>query len=146
MIKGVQIRELKPIPDDRGWLMEILRSDWPQFAGFGQVYLTTVYPGVVKAWHMHKAQTDNMACVKGMVRLGLWDPETKEVMEIFMGERRPLLVTIPPGVYHGFQAIGPETAFIINVPDKLYNYEDPDEHRRPWDDPEIPFIWEIRNR
>jgi dTDP-4-dehydrorhamnose 3,5-epimerase-like enzyme len=46
MIDGVAFRELKPIPDERGLLMELMRSDWGIFEKFGQVYLTTVYPGV----------------------------------------------------------------------------------------------------
>jgi dTDP-4-dehydrorhamnose 3,5-epimerase len=63
-IDGVIIRNLRIIPDERGWLMEILRCDDPQFRKFGQVYLSTAYPGVVKAWHYHKKQTDNFTCLK----------------------------------------------------------------------------------
>ena len=73
MIEDVILRELKPIPDERGWLMELMRSDWDVFEKFGQVYLTTVYPGVVKAWHYHKKQTDHMICIKGMLKLVLYD-------------------------------------------------------------------------
>ena len=73
MIDGVVLRELKPIPDERGWLMELLRSDWDHLERFGQVCLTTVYPGVVKAWHYHKKQTDNITCIKGTLKLVLYD-------------------------------------------------------------------------
>ena len=48
MIDGVILKPLKTIPDERGFLMEILRKDDPFFKEFGQVYLTVVYPGVVK--------------------------------------------------------------------------------------------------
>ena len=58
MIEGVRIKRLSVHADERGFLMEILRSDDEVFERFGQVYLTTAYPGVVKAWHMHKKQTD----------------------------------------------------------------------------------------
>ena len=67
-IEGVSIHPLKVIPDERGRLMEIMRCDDNFFTQFGQVYLSTVYPGVVKAWHYHKVQVDCFTCVKGMVK------------------------------------------------------------------------------
>ena len=60
MIDGVQIKSLKFIPDERGRLMEILRCDDPMFSRFGQVYMTTTLPGVIKAWHYHRKQDDNI--------------------------------------------------------------------------------------
>ena len=73
MIEGVRLNELKPIPDERGRVMEILRADDELFEKFGQVYMTTAYPGVVKAWHYHKLQTDNMTVIKGMMKIALYD-------------------------------------------------------------------------
>ena len=149
MIKDVWVKELRVIPDDRGWLMEILRRDDEGFLGFGQVYMTTAYPGVVKAWHMHRRQWDMMACVRGTVRLALYDgredsPTKGQIDEFHMGELRPLLVRIPPGVYHGFLNVGTEVALIINVPTEPYDYREPDEVRLPPDDPRIPYAWERR--
>src|SRR5918996_551547 len=73
-IDGVKTKALRLIPDERGWLLEILRSDEPDlFTSFGQVYVSATYPGVVKAWHYHKKQVDNFACVAGMVQLVLID-------------------------------------------------------------------------
>ena len=146
MIDGVVLRELKPISDERGWLMELMRSDWEHFERFGQVYLTTVYPSVVKAWHYHKKQTDNMTCIKGMLKLVLYDsretsPTHKQLEEIFFGDRKPLLVKIPPLVHHGFKSIGGKTAYAINIPTELYDYKDPDEFRLPPDTKQIPYDW-----
>ena len=73
MIDGVMIKKLKVIADERGRLMEILRADDEMFTGFGQVYMTTAYPGVVKGWHYHKRQSDNMAVVRGMMKIVLYD-------------------------------------------------------------------------
>ncbi|MEK7290545.1 MAG: dTDP-4-dehydrorhamnose 3,5-epimerase family protein, partial [Planctomycetota bacterium] len=73
MIDGVKIKKLKVIPDERGRLMEILRNDDAIFLKFGQVYITTAYPGVVKAWHYHKIQTDHFAVVLGMMKVVLYD-------------------------------------------------------------------------
>ncbi len=77
MIKDVKTKNLKVIPDERGRLMEILRQDDSLFLKFGQVYMTTTYPEVVKAWHKHEKQTDNVACIQGMIKLVLYDPREK---------------------------------------------------------------------
>jgi dTDP-4-dehydrorhamnose 3,5-epimerase len=146
MIKGVKVKELKKIPDERGCLMEILRCDDEQFLNFGQVYMTSCYPGVVKGWHFHKLQTDNMCVVKGMAKIVLYDrredSETKgEINEFFMGERNPLLLRIPPEIAHGIKAIGTEEALVINVPDYPYNYDNPDDYRIPPHTKDIPYEW-----
>ncbi len=145
-IGGVSVKALKRIPDERGWLMEMLRSDDEIFSKFGQVYLTAVYPGVVKAWHFHKIQTDHFVCVQGMAKVVLYDsredsPTQGAVNEFFMGELNPILVRIPPLVYHGFKGISTGTAVILNVPTEVYRYEDPDEHRVPPHDGPVPYDW-----
>ena len=94
-IAGVKTKALRLIPDERGWLMEILRADDSElFARFGQVYVSATYPGVVKAWHYHKVQIDNFACVSGMVKLVLVDtrpgsPTEGAVNEFFVGDAEP---------------------------------------------------------
>ena len=148
MIDGVIVKQLRLIADERGWLLEILRSDWEQFQKFGQTYITAAYPHVVKAWHMHKNQTDNMACVKGMVKLVLFDgrdeSETKnEINEFVIGEKNPLLVKVPQRVWHGFKAISEEYALIVNIPTELYNYKEPDEYRLPPNTDKIPYDWKL---
>jgi len=148
MIDGVIVKQLRLIADERGWLLEILRSDWEQFQKFGQTYITAAYPHVVKAWHMHKKQTDNMACVKGMVKLVLFDgrdeSKTKnEINEFVIGEKNPLLVKVPQRVWHGFKAISEEYALIVNIPTELYNYKEPDEYRLPPNTDKIPYDWKL---
>ncbi len=146
MIEGVKIKNLRVIPDERGRLMEILRSDDELFIKFGQVYLSTTYPGVVKGWHMHKKQWDNVCCVHGMIKLVIYDgredsPTHGEINEFFIGVHNPKLVQIPPGIYHGWKCISQEEALVINIPTELYNYTEPDEYRLPPDASEIPYNW-----
>jgi dTDP-4-dehydrorhamnose 3,5-epimerase len=146
LIEGVVTRQLRLIADERGWLMEVLRSDWEAFKKFGQAYVTAAYPQVVKAWHMHKKQTDNMACIKGMVKLVLYDGRKgsktrEEINEFVIGEKNPMLIKVPPQVWHGFKTISEETALVMNVPTNLYNYEKPDEHRLPPNTTKVPYNW-----
>jgi dTDP-4-dehydrorhamnose 3,5-epimerase len=146
MIEGVQVRKLRLIPDERGFLLEMMRNDWPEFVKFGQAYVTAVYPGVVKGWHYHKIQTDHFVCIHGMAKVVLYDgregsPTHGEVNEFFMGPLNPIMLTIPQGVYHGFKGIHQEMTLIVNVPSELYDYQHPDEYRLPAHSTEIPYDW-----
>lgn len=151
VIDGVKIKKLKPIPDERGRLMEILRSDDDLFLRFGQVYITTAYPGVVKAWHYHKKQTDNFAVVHGMMKIVLYDsrkdsPSNGQINEFFAGTLNPLLIQIPPMVIHGFKCIGEHESMVINCPTEVYNYTNPDEYRIDPHSKDIPYSWDRKDR
>jgi dTDP-4-dehydrorhamnose 3,5-epimerase len=145
-IAGVKTKPLRLIPDERGWLMEILRQDEHElFQGFGQVYVSATYPGVVKAWHYHEKQVDNFACIAGMVKLVLVDtrgdsPTNGTVNEFFIGTQNPMLVQVPNLVYHGWKCISAEMALVVNVPTEPYHYEQPDEYRLNAHDA-LPYDW-----
>jgi dTDP-4-dehydrorhamnose 3,5-epimerase len=150
MIDGVIIKKLRVIPDQRGRVMEILRRDDDLFQKFGQVYMTTTYPGVVKAWHKHEKQADHIACVAGMIKMALYDgrpgsPTFKEINEFYLGLHNPLLVKVPAGVYHGWMGVSPEEAVIINVPTETYDREKPDEQRLDPHGNDIPYLWERKD-
>jgi dTDP-4-dehydrorhamnose 3,5-epimerase len=150
MIEGVKTKHLKVIPDERGRLMEMLRADDDLFIKFGQVYLTTAYPGVVKGWHYHKKQYDNMVVVKGMMKVVLYDNRQGskthgEINEFFVGEHRPMLIHIPPFILHGFKCISEYEAMVINCPTEAYQYDDPDECRIDPHQNDIPYDWTRRD-
>ena len=149
MIGGVRVKELKVLPDERGRLMEILRSDDDLFIKFGQLYMTTALPGVVKGWHYHKRQIDNFAVLQGMIKLVLYDnrKDSKthgEVNEFFLGVHNPTLVQIPNLVYHGFKGVSTEEAIVLNCPTEVYNYKEPDEFRVDPFSKEIPYDWALQ--
>jgi dTDP-4-dehydrorhamnose 3,5-epimerase len=151
MIEGARLTPLKVHPDERGRLMEMFRCDEPDFERFGQVYVTAAYPGVVKAWHYHKKQTDNFICIQGMMKVVLYDsregsPTKGQVNEFFLGQWNPARLRIPPNVYHGFKCISTGEALIVNVPTEVYNPKDPDEYRLPAHSTEIPYKWEREDK
>ena len=146
LIDGVHVKKLSMMADERGRLMEILRSDDGLLEKFGQVYITTAYPEVVKAWHFHRKQTDHFCCVRGMMKLALYDaregsPTKGLVNEFFLGDYSPLLVQIPPGVYHGFKTISEIEAIVVNTVTEAYNAADPDEFRADPHTSDIPYEW-----
>ena len=146
LIDGIRVKPLKVIPDERGRLLEILRRDEPLFQKFGQVYCTTVNFGVVKGWHVHKKQVDHFVCVSGMIKLVAYDPRPRsstrgQFNEFCIGVHKPLLVRIPPGVYHGFKGISHPEAVVINVPTEPYHHKRPDEFRLDPHHNDIPYDW-----
>ncbi|HUJ78799.1 MAG TPA: dTDP-4-dehydrorhamnose 3,5-epimerase family protein [Nitrospiria bacterium] len=150
-INGVSIKELKALSDDRGFLMEMLRADEPIYERFGQVYITGCKRGVVKGWHYHKEQTDHFICVAGRALVVLYDPREGSsskgwVEEHYLesppgSDRPPILLKIPPYVYHGFTAVECDEARLINVPTLPYRHDRPDEFRHPWNSTDIPYQW-----
>lgn len=146
LIEGVEKKSLRVIPDERGRVMELLRSDEGIFLKFGQVYVSTTYPGVVKGWHSHRKQWDNLACIRGMVKLVLYDDRKGsstrgDINEFFMGEHNPILVKIPPEVFHGWKCVSECEAYVVNAPTEVYNYEVPDEVRKDPHASDIPYDW-----
>jgi len=151
MIQGVRVKELRVLSDERGRVMEILRADDEVFRKFGQVYLTTAYPGVIKGWHWHKVQTDFFTCVSGRIKLVLYDaredPTTRgEINEFVLSLDNPRLVVIPPGVIHGFQCIGDVEALVINCPTEVYRSDAPDEYRMDAHSGDVPYDWTRKDR
>lgn len=150
MIEGVALRQLRKNVDERGYLMELVRSDWGDvFTAFGQAYVSMNYPGVIRGWHYHKLQYDLFVCIWGMIKVPLYDaregsPSRGRVQEHLIGEDNPTAILIPPGVYHGYKTLGTKPSLLLNFPSQLYDQEHPDEFRVPYDSGEIPYSWELK--
>ena len=148
MIEGVHVKQLVRHADERGFLMEMVRSDDEIFSKFGQCYVSMNYPGVIRAWHYHKKQDDYFVVVKGMCKVGLYDtredsPTHGEVSTYYLGDNNNIVLHIPIGVAHGYRTVGTEPSLLVNFPTETYDPKDPDEYRIPHDSPDIPFNWDI---
>ena len=146
MIDGVEIKNLKVVKDNRGFLMEMLRCDDSIFEKFGQVYLSVCNSNIVKGWHYHKKQTDHFVIVNGNAKVVLYDMQensrTKgEIQEVFMGENNPVLLKIPTFVLHGMTPADDNPIYLINCPTEPYNYKNPDEFRIDFKSRDIPYDW-----
>ena len=147
MIDGVKVIPLKHISDERGMVMHMLRADDPHFLGFGEVYFSVVYDGVVKGWHLHGKMTLNYACVAGAVKVGLYDERAGsatrgKTMELVLDETDYRLVQIPPGVWNGFRGLDGRSivANCASIP-----YDPAEITRRDPFDKSIPFDWGVRH-
>jgi dTDP-4-dehydrorhamnose 3,5-epimerase len=151
MIEGVKIKKLTKHCDDRGFFMEILRDDDELMTKFGQTSYTISHPGVIKAFHWHEKQDDIWFVASGMAQVVLYDmrkdsPTYKETQVIFAGEDSPSVIVIPVGVAHGYRVIGNKPVGLFYHTTESYNPDAPDEKRIAFDDPEIGFDWETKNR
>jgi dTDP-4-dehydrorhamnose 3,5-epimerase len=149
MIGGVVITPLRQIADERGKVMHMLRSDAAHFSGFGEIYFSTVVPGAIKAWHLHRRMTLNYAVPQGRIRFVLFDDRVGsntrgEVMELSLGGEDYRLVTVPPLVWNGFACIGSEAALVANCASIPHDPAEID--RRDATDPRIPYDWNARPR
>jgi dTDP-4-dehydrorhamnose 3,5-epimerase len=150
MISGVQISPRKIIPDERGKIMHIMKSTDNQYNTFGEVYCSTVYPGIIKGWHMHKKMTLNYVVLKGNIKFVLYDDrpasETyKQIQELIIGESQYVMVTVPPLIWNAFKGLGMEEAFVINLTDIPH---DPEEIIRmdPHKNEIINYDWSAKDR
>lgn len=149
MIDGVLFLPLKQIHDERGKVMHMLRNDQDNFEGFGEIYFSCTYPGVVKGWHRHKLMTLNYAAICGKTKVVLYDDRegssTKgRLQEFYLSPENYGLLKVPPGVWNGFKALGTADAILANcatiphAPDEI--------ERLPFDTPEIPYDWDVVNK
>jgi dTDP-4-dehydrorhamnose 3,5-epimerase len=156
LIEGVLIEPLQMYPDDRGFFCELARLGKglaskmvPDEQRKIQVSLTLTYPGTIKAIHYHSEQTDLWAPVSGMVQVFLYDLRRNSstfgaINTIFAGRFQPWEILIPPGVAHGYKALGVEPIQLIYFTDRHYNPAD--ELRLAYDHPDIAYDWEIQHK
>ncbi len=148
MIEGVQVVPLKRIPDERGTIFHMLKRTDPHFSEFGEIYFSTVYPGVVKGWHKHQEMGLNYACIFGRIKLVLFDDRENsktrsQLMEIFLGPDNYSLVMIPPLVWNGFKGMGEPYSIVANCSTR------PHDPSKSWRlDPfknHIPYDWAVNH-
>ena len=148
MIDGVVITPLRQFLDERGKVMKMLSRHDPVFRDFGEIYFSSVYPGAIKGWHIHRRMTLNYAVPHGHIKFVLYDdrdgsPTRAEIQEVFLGPDNYSLITVPPMVWNGFKGIGPEPALVANCATIAH---DPGEiERRDPFDSAIPYDWAIRH-
>ncbi len=153
MLKGIQVYEIKKFPDERGFFAEALRQDWKDLLKkewVVQANLSYSYRGIVRAWHRHlKGQVDYFIVLKGAMKICAYDEKSKQLDEIVASEHRLQVVRIPGHYWHGTKTVSDEPSLTLYFVTRLYDYGNPDEERKPWNDPSIidpktkqPYDWE----
>ncbi|MFA6536918.1 MAG: dTDP-4-dehydrorhamnose 3,5-epimerase family protein [Patescibacteria group bacterium] len=151
MINEVKIKSVKRYCDDRGFFCEVIKDGEETFHPVKQTSYTETFPGVIKAFHWHQKQWDVWFVVNGLAQVVLYDmregSSTKgETQVVFAGRENPVLISIPPGVAHGYRVLGNEKVCLFYHTSEAYNPAEPDEERIAFDDPMINFDWTTKNR
>jgi dTDP-4-dehydrorhamnose 3,5-epimerase len=144
ILEGVVIKEMNVFTDERGWLVEIFRSDEINFNPV-MSYISMTRPGIARGPHEHREQSDYFFFF-GHFRLYLWDnrkeSETYKEKMIIDKDGKPFGAIVPPGIVHAYKNIGAVDAFVLNLPDRLYKGPKkvfPVDEIRYEDTPETPF-------
>jgi dTDP-4-dehydrorhamnose 3,5-epimerase len=141
MLTGIVTRQLKRFQDERGFFTEIFRNDWKDLLGEDNVIqanLSITYPNIIRAWHRHaRGQIDYFLNLKGAIKICAYDEKTRGLNEIVSAGQDLQIVRIPGNYWHGFKVLGNEPTWLLYFANKLYDYKNPDEKRRPWNDPSI---------
>jgi len=147
IIDGVVVREVRHVPRDHGVITEMYRPEWdPTGLPVVHIYQSRLFPGALGAWSCHQKSIDRLFVSSGQLKIVLYDgraasPTASLINELHVGDSRPAMVVIPPGVWHGVQNLAGGDACLLNFPTVGYVYEDPDHFRLPFDSPEIPYDW-----
>lgn len=156
-LPGVKTYDLKVIPDDRGFFSEAIRKDWKEFTGGDEIVQANVsfsYPGIIRAWHRHlRGQVDYFLVLQGAMKICAYDdreglPTKGKLVEIIASSQKPQIVRILGIYWHGTKTISSEPSLLVYFTTRLYDHQNPDEERRPWNDPSIidsrtgqPYDW-----
>lgn len=145
-LEGLGGYEVKKLPDERGFFAEVLRQDWKDLLGdewVVQVNLSMSYPGIIRAWHRHtRGQVDYFLVIQGAMKICAYDdreesPTKGKLVEVVASEDKLQVVRVPGHYWHGIKTIGYKPSLTVYFVTKLYDYRNPDEERRPWNDQTI---------
>ncbi len=153
LVAGVKLKAFSVWPDDRGYFLEIARLGQGLVEGFpaagSQVSAAFNYPGIIKAFHYHKFQTDYWVPVAGLLQVVLVDLRHGSSTfgaknTLYVGALRPWQIMIPPGVAHGYKVIGKEPSTLVYITNQTYDPKD--EGRIPYNDTSIAYDWELQHK
>jgi dTDP-4-dehydrorhamnose 3,5-epimerase len=146
MLPGIRVWPLTKLVDDRGFFMEALRADWQDLLGQDpvvQANLSQSFPGAIRAWHRHRrGQVDYFLVLRGALRICAYDDADAsatrgQLTEVVASADVPQIVRIPGQYWHGTMTLGATASLTMYFVTRLYDYGQPDEDRRPWNDPAV---------
>jgi len=156
-LEGVRVHNLKKYSDERGFFTEVLRQDWKDFLSVDQIVqagLSMSHTGIIRAWHRHtQGQVDYFLVIQGTAKIVVYDDQARspthgKFVELIVSDEQLQLVRVPGHYWHGTKSIGPTPSLTLYFFTRLYDYDNPDEDRRPWDDVSIidpgtgsPYDW-----
>ncbi len=146
-IHGVEFRQCRTFPDNRGSFTEVFRSEWPRGVLYGdeiQLNLSRSVKGSMRGLHFHHRQSDWWIPVSGTLQTALADlrtdsPTFLKTQLITLSSSDSICLLIPPGVAHGFLAL--DDVSLIYAVNRYY--DGGDEQGVAWNDPDLNIQWDV---
>jgi dTDP-4-dehydrorhamnose 3,5-epimerase len=156
-LEGVDVFDVRKNVDERGFFAEAARKDLTELFGeqwMSQANLSSSYPGIIRAWHRHaRGQIDYFMVLQGSMKIVAYNGnETSatfgKMVEIVASEERLQIIRVPGHYWHGTKTVSSIPSLTMYFVNNLYDYKNPDEERRPWNDSSIidprtrePYDW-----
>lgn len=138
-LNQITVTPQKRIYVEGGDVLHALKAQESSYKGFAEAYFSFVNHRFVKAWKKHLRMTLNLLVPQGEVRFVFFDDQTKQFRQECIGENNHARITVPPGIWFGFQGLVAPTSLVLN----LANIEhDPQEVERCSKE-SLEFDWEI---
>ncbi len=143
---GIKTYDINVLPDERGFFSEALRNDWKDLLGDDEIIQANIsfsYPGIIRAWHRHhRGQVDYFLVLKGAMKICAYDDREKSptkgrLLEVVGNENKLQIIRIPGLYWHGTKTVSSSPSLTVYFVTKTYDYKNPDEERRPWNDSTI---------
>lgn len=119
-ISGVILTPLKIITNPKGNVMHGIKRSDAGFAGFGEVYFSTINKNEIKNWRKHLRMTLNLVVPIGSIKFVLFDNRKNSstfnnFYEIVLSSENYSRLTVPPNVWMSFQGIGNKINLLANI-------------------------------
>ncbi len=126
---NIEIKSLEKHIDERGLLLEILKSN-EITENIHQIYFSISEPGAVRGGHYHKNKVEWFCVVNGKAKLFLEDNLSKEKKELMLSDDKPVIVKVPPEIRHGLENVGKSQMYLIVVSNMVFNPNEPDTYSK----------------
>jgi len=126
MLSGMIKTDLDIIEQDSGSVYHVLKNTDKGFKQFGEIYFSSVKKDIIKAWKLHKEMTLNLTVPVGKIQFCFFDVREQsdtfnEKFKIVLSQNPYIRLTVPPGIWFGFQGVSDGLNLICNVADLPHN-------------------------
>ena len=120
-----KINKLEVHEDERGWLVNLLRSNELE-KPVKQLHISSILPNHIRGNHYHSKRIEWFFVVAGKAKLCLKDLGGGKKVCFKLSEKEPKVITIFPSIAHAVKNIGKETVYLVSAQSDIYNPKSPD--------------------
>lgn len=120
-LSNIKITQIREIPTLGGNVLHALKENEESYKGFGEAYFSWIELGFIKAWKKHNRMVMNLIVPVGNVKFVFFDAEQNLFSEMIIGESNYSRITVPSGLWFGFQGMSSPKNLILNVSNIIHD-------------------------